>query len=426
MGYSNIKRCSYDVETTFGTDFSESWKDLPIIEETYRSRLLQGALPDRTAVQSLHHRNPHRRGSQFGSGFSADFVLDGLAAGLAAGVAYSAPQSGMAGLLRAYLGGAQGNSGSLADDTSGGGAATTTEIPVTAGQGSRFAVGTALMVNGIGRYVQSRSTDRLTLNQALPAAAVPANGTPIYNSVTLYPDPSEVGGDGDSLVVRILGDEAEDQVIYRGCVPVVESISASIEEIITCAVNMMAASHEEVTGHSIGLAAPVGGGALPLIAGRVWASQLSGTLNGALAAHRFSFAPNMGIRPAKNLGSATIAAIQTVSRWRQARQAAVLEAAVRFHNQADWDDWFDFYHSLATTMRPKLRIALQWGNTPIAGSAGTGAIMIGMRSAFWSTEPEHVEEDGEISQVMRFESGLDFSTGTSNTLAEAPWSISLF
>lgn len=66
---------------------------------------------------------------------------------------------------------------------------TTTVINVTAGHGTRFAVGRALgvVIGGILYPVpiKSISTDAITLKHALPS--VPSNGSTVYQSVTFYP-----------------------------------------------------------------------------------------------------------------------------------------------------------------------------------------------------------------------------------------------
>lgn len=239
MSYTNVLRLSTDVETVFGVDQAETWRDQPVLEGSYQARTPVAFLQDMTATQRLHHRNLPRLGSKFGAGFEAQFYLAGLSAGLSAGVAYSAPQTSFLEILRAAYGGVVGNSGSLVDDTSGGGASTTTSIPVTAGQGSRFIAGGAVMISGVARRVLAVASDRLTLDQALPSA--PANGVVVWNAVTVYPDEAEVGGDGDSLTCRALGYDAQDQTIYRGCVPMLTALRTEIDGLIVADVNMMAA-----------------------------------------------------------------------------------------------------------------------------------------------------------------------------------------
>lgn len=423
MGYSNVLEIATETEPTFGTDFGENFpRAQHVLENTMRMRPLQGAIPDLTAVTRLHHRKPNRRGSQFGSGFSASLYIDGLPAALNAAGSYSAPQTSLAEVLLAGFGGVLGAAGSLVDSTSGGGAASTTSIPVTAGQGARFAIGTYLMISGVPRKVTARATDRLTIHPALPTA--PADGTPIYNSVTFYLAPGSVGGDGQSLVVRVLGYDANDQTIFRGVVPVITAIRSAFDEQLVLDVDFMAAMWEQITGASP-TATLVGAGPLPAIVGRHWIGNVADSVNLALESNSFVVRPGLSAVPQKSFGSNTVAGVQTVRRWRQMRQTAGIDASIRFLTQADWDTWRDYYHSLATTMRPRFHHILQFGNEPIVSGAGTGCVVFGLPNCHFAQSPARVEADGQIQLDMSWQAAED-QAGTVSDAASSAITISLF
>lgn len=414
MGYTDVLRVSTDVETVFGVDQAESYRDQPVLEGTYQPRNLHNHLQDMTAVQRLHQRNVPRLGSKFGSGFAASYYLAGLAEGLGAAVAYSAPQTSFLEILRAAYGGVSGNSGSSVL----GGGATTTSIPVQVGHGVRFSVGDGVMISGVPREVGVVAGDTLTLTQALPAA--PAAATVVYHAVTIYPDEDGVGGDGNSLMARVLGYDPQDQWLYRGCVPLITAIRTELDSLIVADVDMMAATWARTSGETLGTATVVDGGALPPVNGRLWFRAVTSNTNGALECHRFAFAPGLGLQPTRNLGTATVPSIETVARYRQHRQAATLSLGLRMHARDDWEATMDYYAT-----RPTMSMLLQFGNAPIAASAGTGCVVISLPAAVFSGAPQRVEEDNETGIAMEF-STVEYAAGGSGDLAQAHTRIHLF
>lgn len=411
MGYSNVLRVSTDVETTFGVDQVETYRDQPVIEGTYQPRNVQVHHQDMTVVQRLHQRNRPVLGSKFGSGFSASYILSGLAAGLKGSVSYSAPQTSLLEILKAAYGGVRGAAGSLIDDSSGGGVTTTQSLPMTTGEGPRFVVGGGLMVSGVFREISTQSNDRVGLTMALPAA--PANGVVVYNAVTVYPDEDGVGGDGNSLCCRVLGYDAQDQWIYRGCVPQITSIRSEIDQPLTVDIDMMAATWTRTTGETLGTATIVDGGELPPVAGRIWVGADDSSTIGALECHRFNFVPGLSAVPTRTFGTATVPSVQTIQRFRQHRQQATLSLGLRMHARDDWETWMDLYAT-----RPQLKIILQFGNTPIDGGAGTGVVVLSMPGAVFSAAPQRVEEDNEVSINLEFMAREDrASSGTTDITA---------
>jgi len=415
MGYTDVLRVSTDPETVFGVDQVESWRDQPVLEGSYQPRWPHNHLPDMTAVARLHARNAPKLGSKFGAGFAAQYYLAGLSAGLGSAVAYSAPQTSFLQILRAAYGGVVGNSGS----TVLGGGATVNTIPVQVGHGVRFQNGVAVMIGGVPATVLVVAGDSLTLDRDLPSA--PANNTPVYNSVTVYPDEDGVGGDGNSLACRVLGYDASDQTIYRGCVPLLTAIRTEIDNLIVADVDMMAASWAQTTGETLAAPTIVDGGALPPVAGRIWLHAIGSSSPVGLECHRFAFTPGLALQATRNFGSATVPSVETVARFRQHRQDCRLELGLRVHARDDWDAWRDIYSS-----KPTLPIMLAFGNSPIAGGAGTGAVVISMPAAVFAAPPQRVEEDNEVGINLSFMAREDYATANLGDLPQAHQRIHLF
>jgi hypothetical protein len=190
--------------------------------------------------------------------------------------------------------------------------ASTTVIDVQVGHGTRYAEGGACVVYVAGRpymrEIGDVTGDNLTLKMALPAA--PGAGINVLNCATFYIVPASVGGAGDSLAFRFLGEDTEDYWLYRG-VAGTFTVETGVDEQLVLALSARAADWDR--DDSIGPVASgthVGGGPLDWRWGEV---QLGTPGSTTIKVFRFSeVSLNPGLSLLEDRGPD---GVETVRRW---------------------------------------------------------------------------------------------------------------
>lgn len=195
-------------ETSFCVSNSSPVLSFDIRANNLELTLDQQAHERQHRVQRLTMKGGRVLGRKSGRlAFSVDMVGDGVALTAAATPADDSLQL----LLKRTLGGSSSAAGSLV----GAGATSTTVIPTTASQGSRFPMGTLVMVasvtsGGVARNeirpVASVGTSAIRLAVGLSATATV--GAKIYNSYSAYVDPSATS----TMQATIVGDDSDDDV----------------------------------------------------------------------------------------------------------------------------------------------------------------------------------------------------------------------
>lgn len=428
---ANIGRNSVDVETTFGTDQVYDWDagDLPLIAGTYKPKLAEGILPNKEVTPRLHGKKPHLRGSKFGGGFTASYHFDSLPAILNAAGVYSHPQFNLALLLRAFMGGQRGGAGSVV--VAGGDDRT---IRVTDGTGVNFAEGGAALFGAPGdgrgggkaRDILSINTapggyDELILRSPLPGT--PGVGDVVANSATFWCDPAGVGGDGDSLAFRFVGEDDNDQMIYRGCCGTFQ-IRCALDELLTMDVDVMAAdweptSLEDLVGEALVGSDPITVNMIDLTMGLVGATTAS-----SIEAHTFGFNPGL-----KNLPSRG-GPIGTIWRYFQGKSSPSMQLGMHQVQHAAWIDFLDGFAPAVGVARSRYHAFAQIGNMPITSDVGTGVVCFSMPNIFPGGMPERTAGEEDFVDVnLNFDGGEDEDTDQSaepTYLETAPFKIHCF
>jgi len=187
MGIARLRGVEYESESAFAVENgAHSWTDIHAIDAVMQTS--QVAHPRAENKSRLTEKSPAVLGRKSGSRltFGHYLVGDGVPLTSAASPANDSLQN----LLELSMGGSTSAAGS---QTAAG--CTTSVINVTAGQGSKFSAGMAIMVEDAGgaginemSIIESVSTDALTLKHALSNA--PSSGLTVWNSYTAYLDPS--------------------------------------------------------------------------------------------------------------------------------------------------------------------------------------------------------------------------------------------
>lgn len=405
MAYTKIAQWSTDLETTFGTTQAYSWLDQRFIRETGGLNLIDMVLPDMSSTARLHEENAHVLGSKFGSGATLQAYLDGLANAdvLDDGAVYSFPQANISQPIRALMGGASGDEGSVVD--TGGGAVDSITVP--AGEGARFAEGAAFGVVLAGVVEVRRIVDITgdVIKPHMEFSAIAANGAKVYNSETMYLDEDNVGGDGDSLACRFMGKLTNDQWIMYGCGGSF-TIGMAINELLTATFNLQCADWLKTTGGSLG-ATYAGGGPLPVRLAEVQyatAATNNTPVSRALLTGVEAFNADPGLVTEPQPG---ISGIETVERWRMMN--AVTKATMTVRGHANFDTfWTDF------AAKTQKSIGFQIGNTTDTG--GTGIVYIHLPRTQFAVEPKRVEAGGFVKAELEYDGMEDAATGATSDI----------
>lgn len=223
--------------------------------------------PDDSSVPYVHDRNQAVIGSQRGGSFTTEEHMEGLPTALDAAASFSSPNNSIVETFKQAFGGSIGAAGSAI--VAGGGTTSTTQLDLTAGQGTRFvpgSVGFATTTSGPGGSAQLELFvvrkvvgDVLHLMWAL--ASAPAALSAVINAETCYLDPDGVGRDTYSVYGELLGESADDQWKIRGACPVIDIIG-DIDEFLTAQCTYQAATAAGPTAHGLtrGETVPTGGG----------------------------------------------------------------------------------------------------------------------------------------------------------------------
>lgn len=415
MGYANVEQCRVDVESVYGLTSAGAWSDERLVLGSFKHRPERRTHRDRTVVSRLNDKRDHRAGSKYGSGFDASFYLDGLAAGLVTAQAYSHPQTNLSKILRAALGGVRGGSGSTVN----GGGATTTVIPVQVGHGARYAEGGAAVfyctVNGVlrpyMREIADVTVDNLTLKMALPAA--PANATNVLNCVTFYVVPTGVGGSGDTLSFLFLGDDVEDQWLYRG-VNGTFTIETSIDEQLVMAYAARSATWSRDSAPVFGPVASgthVGGGPLDWRWGEVQFGTPGST---ALKQFRFSdVSLNPGLTLLEDRGPD---GVETMRRCYMGQTSPTLDLTAHMLSESDWETYFDEYDPTTGDGVRQQHWAMLTAGEPIVGGNGTGMVGLSLPRLMYRAMPERIAgEEGFVDVKYAFDGAEDEQSGGAAT-----------
>lgn len=380
MGYSHVQRFSTDVETTFGTDQVETYRDQRLVQGSLDlAGLDEPPIPDMTVVQRLHDRNAHVDGSQFGSAFKAGFYLDGLAAALDTAAGPTHPANNIAEVVAACMGGQYVAAGS----TVLGAGATTTVIPVQVGHGVRYRAGGFCIISGELRRIKSIAGDSLTLAMALNAA--PANAVDVYNTQTFFLDEDGFGTDAQTLICRMLGGLAGDQFIARGVVGKF-TLELGLRKLLQMNVDFQAASWAKVAGETLAGPTYTGGGPLALKNVFLWWQTVGTTTRNILSVDEFSADPGLNYIP-EEAGNG----INQVMRFRQL--AAKPKIAIEAHGFRNFDEFWTEFDALT-----RKSFLLQIGNTPRVGGVGTGVVGIELPVCDYSRAPKRMAR-GELVRV---------------------------
>lgn len=409
MGHANVEQCSTALEATFGLAAGlGAWGDQRLLVGSFRPRPERKTHPDRTVVSRLNDRRDHRAGSKYGSGFDASFYLDGLPTGLVTAGAYSHPQTSLARILRACMGGQRGGAGST---TIAG--VSTTAIDVQVGHGARFTAGGACVIAYGGRYymreVLGVAGDTVNLRMALPGA--PGPGVNVLNAATFYIVPASVGGSGDSLAFRFLGEDTEDYWLYRGCAGTF-TIETATDEQLVLALSARAADWDR--DDSIGPVASgthVGGGPLDWRWGEV---QLGTPGSTAIKVFRFSeVSLNPGLSLLEDRGPE---GVETVRRWYGGPTRPTLDLTAHMMVETDWETYQDEYDPTTGDGVRQQHWAMLTAGEPIIGGNGTGMVGLSLPRLMHRAMPERIAgDDGFVDVRYAFDGDEDENAGAAAT-----------
>lgn len=422
MGVPNVALVSTDLEAAFATAQASSYIDQRAIEGTINLGGLQNQkLADKSVVAYLHDRRADRIGSQFGSAFSLTIDCEGLPAGLGPAVAYVAPQNSMLQVLQSVFGGISGDSGS----TIVGAGSTTTTLDITDGHRTRFPPGCLICVGGevvkvLSVAAATGAEDTITIDRAL--AAIPTAGTIVYRGVTIYPRAAGFGSDGQSMVWRFLGEQADDQWIARGCCGKV-TFESSFDALLSMAVEMQVAQWESISGETLTDADPIGGGPLQPAVGRVWARVAGATTAYEYHADSFKMDPGVNYVPSRWLGG-----VGTIGRYRQTRHLPTAQFAIPFYEGLDGAGDFLAFWTQSADQDFRGDVITQMGDTPITGGAGTGIVALQMSNAWHSKDPTR-DVGGDLMHVglnLAASADLEPTGGADTALMYAPYRIGVF
>lgn len=415
MGYGNVEQCSTDIETAYGIDQAETWRDQRLVLGSFKPRLERKTHQDRTVVARLNDRRPPRAGSKYGAGFDASFFLDGLSASLVTAQAYSHPQTSLAEILRQTLGGQRGDSGST---TVAG--ASTTVIDVQVGHGVRFVGGGALVtyctVNGVSRpymrEIASVAGDNVTLKMALPA--VPGAGAQVLNCATFYIDPAGVGGAGNSMAFRFLGYDSEDKYSFRGVVGTF-TIETSVDEQLVLVYSGRAATWKrDATLGTLGAGTHVGGGPLDWR----WGEVQLGT-PGATTLKIFKFSDvslNPGLSLLEDRGPD---GVETMRRFYMGAAHPTLDLTCHQLSESDWDAYVDEYDIQTGSGTRQSHWALLTAGEPVVGGNGTGMVGLSLPRLEYAKAPERIAGDeGYVDMRFSFDGDEDENAGANTSEIE--------
>lgn len=408
MSWANVEQCSTEVETLFGTNQVESWRDQRLVVGSFKPRLERRTHPDRTVVARLNDKRDHRAGSKYGSGFDASFYLDGLASALVTGGAYSAPQTSLAEILRASMGGQRGAAGST---TVAG--ASTTVIDVQFGHGARFVAGGACVVYVAGRpymrEVASVADDNVTLKRALPAA--PGAGINVLNCATFYVVPTSVGGSGDSLAFQFLGADVQDYWSFRG-VAGTFTIETGVDEQLVLAYSAKAATWDrDATLGPVASGTHVGGGPLDWRWGEI---ELGTPGSSVLKVFRFSdVSLNPGLTLLEDRGPD---GVETIRRFYGGKTSPTLDLTAHMIAESDWELYADEWDPTTGIGTRTRHSAMLTCGEPVVGGNGTGMVGLSLPRLMYSAMPERIAgDDGFVDFKLSFDGDEDEESGTNTT-----------
>ncbi len=412
MGYSNIKEIATDVETTYATNQSETYRTQRVVEGSVKLRTPVHKLEDKSSVARLNARNHHKNGSQFGAGLSASFYVDSLAAALTRTGSYTAPGHDLGEIIKAGFGAVRGGVGSKTDGTGG----TATAIPVDSASG--FTTGGAFAMNNTstGRW-EIRGIYDISGSTLAPRSALGftpnSDDLEVYSCTTFYLDEDGVGGDGQSLVVRCLGYQATDQWLFRGCVPASMTLKTPLDDYVTLDVDFAAATWENTTGETA--ASSVLSGSPPIVAKLgefAWISE-SATTHHTIACHEYSI--NFGIN---NVLERTFDGIQTAKRGRMKRlDKPQVSMTVRVFRGAYGGNAFTQFWTDADSESAYRQGTFICGSQPRVSNSGTGMFAIETPRLQYAKEPELVDEgDGFQDVKLVFDANEDGITTVSETV----------
>lgn len=400
--YDKIFELATDTETVFDTDQAETYLKQRVIRGTERWNLMEIYHPDESTTTDLQEENQHRKGSKFGSTYGRDFYLCGLSPTdvLNSGATYTYPQANQAELLRRLMGASAGGIGTT---TAGGSTASSIVLTSAAPffEGGFFAVD----VNGTGIYEVRRIVD-ITGSTAIPHMAFsagPSAGRTVLNAEVFWFDEAGVGGDTNSLILRLLGAATGDQYICRGVGGTIK-LMMEMNQLLKMGIDFKIASWSKVTGETMIATAYDDGGPLPVRLAEVQyataqTTPVAASRNLLTGVESFNVDPGMGLEPQQGISAPNG---DTVEAWRQMEADTMVTMTVRGH--ANYDQ---FYTDAAAQTNKS--IGFQFGNT--AGAGGTGMVYIHMPRCQWNSSPKRTEGGGFVKSTLEFQGMLDAATG---------------
>lgn len=423
MGYSQIKELATDVETAFATDQPESWRaQTRLVEGSVKLRTPIHKLEDMSTVARLHDRNHHRNASQFGAGLSASFYLEGLASALNLAGTYTAPGNDLGEILLAAFGAVRGGVGSKTNST------TSTTINLDVDSGTGFASGGACAIyNSTSGKWEFRPIITVTSNALALRSALGftpnTDDLPVINATTFYLDEDGVGGDGQSLAIRIRGYAGTDQWIFRGCVPSRVTFKTPLDDYAMVDVDFSATTWANTSGETA--ASSVLGGSGPIVGktGAFHWIQEGATVHNQINCHEISIDPGFSIVPERAFDG-----IQTVKRFRMMRQKPQATMTSRvFRGYSNGLTTFDYFWTEAATESAYLSGAFLFGQSPIISGSGTGMFAVEMPRMQYAKEPELVDEgDGFQDVKFTFDCDEDNTTTGSTDLTDSALRLHVF
>ncbi len=224
------------------------------------------SLRDESVVPTPFDENEHVLASQYGG--KVDFTVYG--AGLDEPADGNLPHTGLGQLVRSAMGGeiaAEDSTVKVAgttsttqvevDDPANFDACSVIGVPTLSGWDGSLKVEPALVRKKVGAVLHLWST----------LASVPADGSTVTNFEACYFDKDDYGGNGFSLAMELVGENAEDQWLLKGVIPTEFKIEAAMRQLLkfqfSCQVNN--STMGSGLGLSIDKGAPVDGHALPAV-----------------------------------------------------------------------------------------------------------------------------------------------------------------
>ncbi len=258
-------------ESTYAQTETGTAKYLRLVEGSFKPALkIDGeSLRDERIVPTAFDEEEPVLGSQYGGKCSFQVYGEGLASPMVEGASYSSPTNSLAILIRAMFGASMGAEGSLVEAAG----TTTSAVEHSAGDAAFFDEGSVIGVvtnSGPGdtaavecAVVRKKTGNVMALWTTL--ASVPAAGSPIYNSETFYVSPSAYGGDGESLYLEWVGENAEDQYKMRGVCPTKMTMDFTMRQLMKFTFDCDVNQATRPNSGSITRTAPVGGHPIPMV-----------------------------------------------------------------------------------------------------------------------------------------------------------------